>query len=429
MLLVQAAISVLLIGGKYRVKNQKGAARIARRPFLIFYIFDATIQIMKEDSPRLTINITPGSFLKGILIILLFWFLFYVKDIVLVVLTAVVLASGLEPLIEWFKKIKVNRLPAAIISYLCLFALIAGIVFFFVPEILNETSSFLQGLPKYFDTTTLWNPLNINSSDIVLPQKIVDNLSTGINNPTQLVKNISESQLKIGTTNTLGLADLISGIQTLVSNTSSGFVKIVSVIFGGLLSFILIIVLSFYLLVQEDGVTKFLGLITPIKHETYVVDLWKRSQKKIGGWMQGQLLLGILVAVILYMGLMILGIKNALLFAVFSGVLEIIPVFGPIISSIPAILAAFISGGLTAALLVVGLYIIVQQFESHLIYPVVVRKIVGVSPIVVILALIVGAKLAGFLGIILSVPLVSALMELVDDIEKQKHGSPGHTHN
>ena len=137
--------------------------------------------------------------------------------------------------------------------------------------------------------------------------------------------------------------------------------------------------------------------------------------------MQGQLLLAVLVAVLIYLGLTILGIKNALLFAIISGVLELIPVFGPIISSIPPIIAAFIGGGVTPALLVMGLYVIVQQFESHLIYPLVVRKIVGVSPIVVILALIVGAKLAGFLGIILSVPLVSALMEFIDDVEKRKH--------
>jgi predicted PurR-regulated permease PerM len=186
------------------------------------------------------------------------------------------------------------------------------------------------------------------------------------------------------------------------------------------LSFILIIVLSFYLTVQEDGVGKFLGIITPIRHEKYVIDLWKRSQKKIGHWMQGQLLLAVIVAVLVYLGLMILGVKNALLLAVLAGLLEVIPVFGPVISAIPAILSAFLDGGITFALLVVGLYVIIQQFENHLIYPLVVKKVVGVSPIIVILALIIGAKLAGFLGIVLAVPVVSALMEFVEDVEKKK---------
>ncbi len=372
-----------------------------------------------KDTPKIVVNITPASFLKGILLLLLFWFLFFIKDIVLVVLTAVVIASGIEPLILWFRKFKVHRLPAAIISYLGLVGICFGLLFFFVPAVLNETSAFLAALPKYIDSTTLWNPLGVTSSDIATPQKVVQSLSEGVNNPTQLVKDISSQKLPV-TGASFGIGDLIQSIQDITANVTNGFVKIVSAVFGGLLSFILIVVLSFYLVVQEDGVAKFLGLVTPVKQEKYVVDLWRRSQRKIGQWMQGQLLLGILVGVLLYLGLVILGVDNALMLAVISGLLEIIPVFGPILASIPAIIMAFVGGGVTAGLLVVGLYVIVQQFESHLIYPLVVRKIVGVSPIIVILALIVGAKLAGFLGIVLSVPMVSALMEFIEDIEKRK---------
>jgi predicted PurR-regulated permease PerM len=101
-------------------------------------------------------------------------------------------------------------------------------------------------------------------------------------------------------------------------------------------------------------------------------------------------------------------------------VLEIIPVFGPIMAAIPAVLLAFSSGGTTLALWITGFYLLVQQFESNLIYPLVVRKIVGVPPIIVILALIVGAQLAGFLGILIAIPIVAALMEVVDDMEKKK---------
>ncbi len=372
-----------------------------------------------KENNKFVVNITPGSFLKGILLVLLFWFLFYIKDVVLVVLTAVVLASGIEPLIGWFKRFKIKRLPAAIISYVFLFGAFAGLMFFFVPAVLNETSSFLSDLPQYLDSTTLWNPLSISSTDISTSQKVVQNVSEGLNNPSQLVKAAGQQVNPTGNSN-FGIGDLIQSVQSITSNVTGGFVKIVSAVFGGFLSFILIIVLSFYLVVQEDGIAKFLGLVTPVKQEKYVVDLWKRSQRKIGQWMQGQLLLGVLVGVLLFLGLTILGVNNALLLAVVSGLLEIIPVFGPIIASIPSIIMAFVGGGVTAALLVVGLYIIVQQFESNLIYPLVVRKIIGVSPILVILALIIGAKLAGFLGIVLAVPTVSVLMEFMEDVERRK---------
>jgi predicted PurR-regulated permease PerM len=106
--------------------------------------------------------------------------------------------------------------------------------------------------------------------------------------------------------------------------------------------------------------------------------------------------------------------------ALLAGTFEIIPVFGPILSAIPGVILAFTAGGTTLALIIAAFYLLVQQFESHLIYPLVVRKIVGVPPILVILALIIGWELAGVLGVLISVPVASILMEVVDDIEKKK---------
>ena len=110
--------------------------------------------------------------------------------------------------------------------------------------------------------------------------------------------------------------------------------------------------------------------------------------------------------------------------------MELIPLFGPIIAAIPAVLIGLIESA-TLGLMVTGFYVIIQQFENHLIYPLVVRKVVGVSPIVVILALVIGGKLAGFLGLLLAVPLVTALLELLNKFERDKtepqrqFGAPG----
>ena len=180
------------------------------------------------------------------------------------------------------------------------------------------------------------------------------------------------------------------------------------------------VVFSFYLAVEEDGVGKFLKAITPIKHEKYIVALWKRSQRKIGLWMQGQLVLAIIIGMLVYLGLLIIGVPNALLLATLAAAFEIIPLFGPILASIPAILISFASGGFPLAFLVLGLYVIIHQFENQLIYPLVVKKVVGVSPIVSIVALVAGWQLAGFLGIVLSVPIATVFIEFFDDFEKDK---------
>mgnify|MGYP003394256643 CR=1 FL=1 len=225
-------------------------------------------------------------------------------------------------------------------------------------------------------------------------------------------------------------ANILDLFKSSIENGSA--IKSASVFFGGLLSFVLIVVLSFYLSSQERGIENFLRLISPIKSRSYIVDLWKRSQAKIGLWAQGQLMLGVVVGVLVFLIMSMLGIPSALFLAVMAMMFELIPVFGPILAAVPAVALAFLNGinplasalavvpGVNAALIVASVYFLIQQIESQVIYPVVVRKIVGIPPVLVILALIIGAKMAGFLGIILSVPITAILMEFLGDVAKER---------
>jgi predicted PurR-regulated permease PerM len=115
-----------------------------------------------------------------------------------------------------------------------------------------------------------------------------------------------------------------------------------------------------------------------------------------------------------------LGVPNALVLALIAGVFELIPVFGPILAAVPAVGFGLLQGGVSQALFITGLYVIIQQFESQLIHPLVVKKIVGIPALVAILALIVGAQVAGFLGVLISVPVTAAIMEYINDVEKRK---------
>ncbi|HEY0908293.1 MAG TPA: AI-2E family transporter [Candidatus Paceibacterota bacterium] len=351
---------------------------------------------MKDET---RIEITTGTIARAILLVVAAIALFMLKDLVLVVLTAVVIASCAEPFIQWFIRLRIYRVFAALIVYMILAGILIGSFYTFVPRLLKDSSEFLSLVPKYLETSSLWNPLD---RDIATdPQAVAMSFS-------------------IPPAETSSIKDALQGINEAISSVSAGFVHSASSVFGGVLSFILIAVLSFYLAVQEDGVEKFLRIVIPDKNEGYVVNLWKRTQAKIGLWMQGQIVLALLVGALVYLGLTLLGVRNALLFAVLAAVLETIPLFGPIIAAIPAVAVAYNDGGATSGFIVAGLYLIIHQFENHLIYPLVVKKIVGIPPILVILSLLVGAKLAGFLGIILSVPVASMLVEFLDDVEKDK---------
>jgi len=343
---------------------------------------------------NISVNISSGTIIRTILFLLLLVSLYFFRNLVLVILTAIVIASSIEPIAKWFIKRKIPRVLAVIIVYVGVIGILAGLFMAFVPLVLEETSNLSSSIPQYVDSVDFWPSIN-NSG--FLSETTVESLSSSFS-----------------------FNEIISGLKSTVGHTFSGFWQAVSSVFGGLLSFILIIVFSFYFAVQEYGIANFLRIVTPANHEKYIIDLWKRSQLKIGRWMQGQLLLALVIGVLVYLGLMILGVKYALLLAILAAMAELIPLFGPILAAIPAIAIGFLDGGTSLGLMVIGLYVIIQQFENHLIYPLVVKKVVGVPPLMVIIALLVGAQLAGFLGIIIAVPIAAVLMEFANDVEKKK---------
>ena len=342
---------------------------------------------------HILISITSGTIVRTILFGLLLAGIYFFWDLVLVILTAVVLASAIEPAALWAMHLGIPRLLAVVAIYLGTAAGFAAVLYFFAPPVLEEAAGLLSTLPRELNLADLLGPVGEKGPEFLRP---------GI---ASLSENIS-------------LVDIVSSLHGTVVNLSANIFKVVGAVFGGIMSFALIVVLSFYLAVQDGGIEAFLKIVTPVRHERYVVDLWHRSQFKIGKWLQGQLILMLIVGVLVYLGLMVLGVRYALLLALLAGLFEIIPLFGPVLASIPAIGLALVDGGLTQGLLVAGLYTIIQQFENQLIHPLVVSKVVGVPPLLVILALLVGARLAGFLGLILSVPVAAAFREYLHDLER-----------
>lgn len=341
---------------------------------------------MEERSVQ--ISITTGTLFKAVLIVIAFALVFYVRDIVLDVLTAIVISSAVEPGVRGFMRYRFPRVLGVICMYFLIFGIFFVLFFFFLPSLLADLATFMQQVPHYLDTFSRSGAFDQFSQILGIPPP-----------------SVSVDQISSGVRDALNL-DVFNNAFTAVT-----------AVFGGVYSFILIIIFSFYFSVAETGVDAFLYLTVPKSRQPYVISLWRRSQHKIGLWMQGQLLLGFIMGVLVFLGLTILGVKNALILAVIAACFEIIPVFGPTLSAIPAVVIAFVDGGLTLGLLTIALYVIAQQFENHLIYPLVVTRVVGVPPLLVILALIVGWELAGFLGIILSVPASAIIQELAKDTE------------
>ncbi len=345
---------------------------------------------------NLSVSMSWGTMIKAVVVIALSIAFYMIRDVILVILTSVVIASALEPMTKWLMKWRLPRVISVIIIFVAFFAFFAGIFFFFVPPLLDDVSAFVSSVPVYLESFNFAGSKSF--SGIFGPQGVIDSFS--------------------GTA--ISSVELISEIKSSFFGLSGGIFHGINVVFGGLLSLVIIVVLSFYLTVQERGIENFLRIVTPIKHEAYTLDLWARTRRKIGLWMQGQLILGVLMGIFVYLGLAIMDLPYALLLAVIAAVFELIPLFGPVLAAVPAVFIAFTNAGVGLGLTVIGFYVIMQQFENHLIYPLVVRKVIGVPPLVAILALLIFGELFGFLGLIIAVPAVTMMLEIADDIDKRK---------
>lgn len=316
----------------------------------------------------------------------------YISDFIIALLVAVVLASSVEMPVRRLAKWGVPRPLAVTGLFLVLLIVIAAIILFFIPPIADDIARFIKTLP------TLLESVRIFGRDLGLKD-----LSLMVQ---QLSHDISKGQ-----------------ILTVLKNVfmgSGSFFATTSVVIGGLLNFLLTFVLAFYLALEEDGVHKFLRLIVPKHQEEYIANLWDRAQRKIGMWMQGQLLLSLIVSLLVYIPMLILGMPYATLLAILAFLGELIPMVGLTIATIPALFIAWAHGGLSLLGIVALIYFIISQLEGNVLYPKVMNKMVGVPSIIVLIALVIGAKFAGIWGMILAVPLAAIVMELVNDIDKRK---------
>src|SRR3989344_2337850 len=250
---------------------------------------------MASAPQEMNITISVGTIVKVALTLAALWVFYIVRELALVILSSVVLASAIEPMVVGLTRRGISRTLAVLMIYVLAFVIIIGLVYFLLPPLLVDFGNITASIPERLQSLSDWGK----------------------------------------------------------SLSPLGGVAAASIICGGILSFVLIIVISFYLAVQEDGVENVLRVVTPSKHEPYVIDVWRRSQKKIGLWMQGQIFLGIFIGIFVYLGLALMGIKYALLLAILAGIFELIPYVGPTLSAAPAVLLGF-NDGLVTGLLVLG---------------------------------------------------------------------------
>lgn len=332
------------------------------------------------------LDISAASLFKALLIVAAVYFLYRVVDVLALVFVAIIFATALEPAVNWMNRIRIPRSLAVLILYLVIFLVLSLIMVLMVPPLIAQVTELARSFPYYYDK--LLSAFSYVSG-------------TGQD---QVASTLQQSLQNLGSHLTEATSSIIS---TLVG------------IFGGILQFLVLLTIAFYLVVDEDGIMRFVRSITPSTYQPYIIQMMRRLKAKLGSWLRGQLLLMLIIAILTYIGLRLLGAQYALLLALWAGTTEIIPYVGPILGAIPAIFLA-LSVSPLQALLIMGLYIVIQQLENSIIVPMVMRRTVGLNPIVTIVAIVIGAKLGGVVGAIISIPVaVSVGVFLSDFFEKR----------
>jgi predicted PurR-regulated permease PerM len=336
-------------------------------------------------------KITTDTFLRFFVVLACVALLWVLRDIVIIILVSVVLASAISPIANTLRKFYLPK-PFTVFTILAGFiAVFVAIFVLLVPTVYTEFAAF-------------------SKSFYVFQRDAINYISAYTGNK-QLVSDVVRDW---------SLEDIQNSASGILTAGGGAITSTVGSVTYFIFQTIFIFVLTFYLAVLDRGVERFLRIVTPRKQEDYVVHLWERSQRKIVAWAKGQFILALLIGTSIFIGLKFIGLENAFLFALLAAVGEVIPIVGMMIATIPAVLVALLTGGAPFAITVGVFYLLVTQFENHILAPLIVNRVVGIPSVIVIISLVVGATLAGFWGVLLAVPVAATIMEFVGDIEHHK---------
>ncbi len=327
------------------------------------------------------LNISWGTISKIIVATIAIYIIFLIQNIIIWFIFALVIAILFNYVIDALAKKKVPRILSAAFLYLCVFALISYFIYKTAPVILNEFKDFAQNFPSY-------------------------------------LRRVSPLFEKIGIDALKNTDALLSTLQGHLNSASASVLNALFSIFGGASSTILVIAMAFFISVEHNFIEKVLVLFAPKKYKDYLFKLWGRSKRKVSGWFITRMIGVVFVGGATYLVLSLLNVKYALLLSIIVGVFDIVPVIGPIVAGAALVTVVALSS-LMQALFVGITLVIIQLLENNLLFPVLFRKFIGLSPVLVLIALAVGAKLWGVAGAILAIPLAGVVFEVLKDYLKR----------
>ncbi|MEO8625224.1 MAG: AI-2E family transporter [Candidatus Limnocylindrales bacterium] len=315
--------------------------------------------------------------------------------VLVLVFIALLLASGVEPLIERVRTHSpLGRGATLLLIYAGIFALVAIVVLLVVPG----------AVAQFGDLGTRITPLLDNARDwarTVEPRALSGSL-VGLVNTLQHVLVPSASAAP-------GTDQLIAVGLT--------FAEIV-------ISTVAVLTMIYFWLIERARLQRFFLALLPSDRRGGAREAWNEMELRLGGWVRGQLILMGSIGLATTIAYVLIGLEGALLLGVIAALAEAIPLVGPALGAVPALLVAALTGRIEVVILVAVVYVVIHIVEGNVLVPIVMRNTIGIPPLLVVISILAGGAIAGIAGALLSVPLAAALLVVVERLQARDEPVP-----
>ncbi|MBI2621611.1 MAG: AI-2E family transporter [Candidatus Levybacteria bacterium] len=303
--------------------------------------------------------------LATVLLVALALFLYQIRSILLALFISYIIMAALTPIVRGLKRFRLPNFLTVTVVYSLVIAAIVLLVVPILPFFISQIQALFKAIPTY---------LNLASQVLGFQ--------------------VSNAQIE----------NYLSPLTGLIGQNALSFT---TRFFGGIFTVISIFVLSFYMLIEREKIGREIPNLLPERYRQKIILTIHLVEQKLGAWLRGQIVLSLVVGTITWIVLTVLGVPFALPLAILAGILEIIPTLGPIIAAIPAVIVGLAISPVMAVSVVLA-YIGIQLAENNILVPKIMQKAVGLNPVVIIVAILIGARLFGVMGALLSIPFVSA---------------------
>ncbi len=332
----------------------------------------AIIRHMQEQK-EYRVEISAKTIIFTASLILILAVLWAVKNLLLSLFVAFIIMSAVRPLISYFVGKKVPRRLAVVGVFVTFIIFFVFMLVWVIPPFVQETALLIKHLPAMIESL---NPL-------------------------------------------VGGYINIDSLSQYAPNITNQVFNIIRMVFSNVMFVVTTLFFSFYLTLEDDFIKNTLSYFLSERDALRATILIEKTEKRLGRWLLGEFTLMVVIGCMTYVGLTLFGFRYALPLSIIAGLLEVVPNIGPIFSTVPAFIVGLTQSPILGFVAII-LYFVVQQLENHLIVPYVMKKAVGLSPIITLIALIIGGQLFGVLGMVLAIPLALFLETLLTEIKKQR---------